>query len=186
MANIKQIHGANTFGIEMSHNGVAIQCTLKVRDRSVAQIVCQKVSKLEEAARVGCDADEVGLGEWIKRIRTTLPGLYKAFLKIGIVRDDNDEIEDIISCEETPISSQSEEANLADVQPHPAPVHLHPLKQITKMCGLKYSTLYDLVKCGKLEHRRIGRMIYVTLEDVQKYIDSRYVPCTKSRKNGEA
>lgn len=101
MASIRKMRDSNKYSLEICRNGNRNWCTLKVCNRDVAEAVLVKVNKLEEAARVGCDAEDVGLQDWVDKIKKLFPALYATLEKSGLVRGKYSELDGILSCEES-------------------------------------------------------------------------------------
>ena len=184
MASLRQNHGSQNFAIEIYHNQKRAQCSLQVKSKDVAEAVCRKITKLEEADRLALTPEDVGLGEWVNRVRDNLPGLYNTLLNAGVIGAEGDELDGVINCEVT----QCPPENLTQPEIQSATTEMsgvqryYTLKQAAMKTGLKYGTLYDKTKTGELGYCKIGERIYVTEEDIKNFQDSfKRIPATKKK-----
>ena len=52
---------------------------------------------------------------------------------------------------------------------------LHTIKEVAAFCGTSEKTIWRAVWGGQLAHVRLGRLVRVRDEDLQRWIDSRTV-----------
>lgn len=76
MAHLDKQEDRKHWSITISINNKERSVSLHVQDETVANLILDRVNRLEEAATVGFTALDVGLQEWLERIAFTNPPLY--------------------------------------------------------------------------------------------------------------